>query len=207
MFTLALPKGRLADQSIALLLKKKWLSAKPADKTRELTYIDPITNLKLLFVKSSDVPVYVEECAADAGIAGWDVLLEGDFDVIVSVDLGIGKCRLSVAAKEDFDLSAEKKRKLRVATKYPELTRNYFFSSGVSCEIIKLYGSIELAPICGMSDCIVDLVETGETLRTNGLFEKEVILESSARLIFNRSSLYFSREKASHLIEDLMTQE
>ena len=203
MLTIALPKGRLADQSIDLLLAKKWVSAKPPENTRELSYIDPVTGIKLLFVKSQDVPVYVEECAADAGIAGWDVLLEGNFDVLVPVDLEIGKCRLSVAGKKDFKLSEQKNRKLRVATKYTNLTRKFFFEKGLSCEIIKLYGSIELAPLCGMSDCIVDLVETGTTLKTNGLQETETIIESSARLIFNRSSFYLLRREAGKLIQDM----
>ena len=148
------------------------------------------------------VCTYVEEGAADAGIVGWDIIKEGKFDLITPIDLKIGGCRLSLASFSDFDLYA-KRSKVRVATKYPELTKEYFFSKGISCEVIKLYGSIELAPIVGLSDCIVDLVSTGGTLKANGLKEIEVILESTARLICNRSSFYAKQKELGTLIESL----
>ncbi|MDX1958400.1 MAG: ATP phosphoribosyltransferase [Leptospiraceae bacterium] len=202
MFTLALPKGRLADSSIELLLKKKWIQTKPDEKSRELSFTDPLGKIKLILVKNQDVPTYVEGSAADAGIIGLDLLQEGNYDLLVPLDLKIGICRLSLAAKPEFEMN-QFKRKIRVATKYPVLTRQYFFSKGQSCEIIKLYGSIELAPLCGLSDCIVDLVETGETLKANGLKEIEIIMRSSARLIVNRASLYHKRDELKEFIQSL----
>jgi ATP phosphoribosyltransferase len=202
LFVIALPKGRLAEDSIQLLLQKQWISNKPNEKSKELTILDPLEKIKILLVRAQDVPTYVQESAADVGIVGWDVIREGGYDLLVPLSLKIGECRLSIAAKPEFNLK-KFSRKLRVATKYPHLAKEYFFSRGISCEIIKLYGSIELAPLCGLSDCIVDLVETGETLRANGLIEVEVILESSARLIVNRSSLYTKRYEILKFISDL----
>lgn len=202
MFVLALPKGRMAEDSINLLLQKGWICQKPLEKSKELTFVDPLQKIKILFVRAQDVPTYVQESAADAGIVGWDVVREGLYDLVVPIELNIGECRLSLAAKEGFDLK-DYTRKLRVATKYPRLAKEFFFSKGISCEVIKLYGSIELAPICGLSDCIVDLVETGETLKANNLKEIEVILRSSARLIMNRASLYTNRRELTKFIQDL----
>ncbi len=202
MITLALPKGRLADESIDLLIKKKWFSKKIDESSRELTFIDSLNRLKILLVKPLDVATYVQESAADAGILGLDTLNEGKFDLLNVLDLKIGKCRLSLASTKEFSLE-NFKRKIKVATKYPNLTKDFFFTKGINCEVIKLYGSIELAPLCGLSDCIVDLVSTGATLKANGLFEQEVILESSARLVFNRSSLYRERKESLNLIFDL----
>lgn len=153
-------------------------------------------------MRTQDVPTYVQESAADLGIVGWDVIREGMYDLVVPLELKIGLCRLSLASTKGFHLK-DYTRKLRVATKYPHLTKEYFFSKGMSCEVIKLYGSIELAPLCGLSDCIVDLVETGETLKANNLVEVEVILESSARLIVNRASLYTNRKEIGKFIRDL----
>ena len=202
MLTLALPKGRLADESIELFIQKSWFEYKPNESARELTFEDNLKKLRLLLVKAQDVPTYVEESAADVGVIGYDTLCEGKYDLITPLDLNIGKCRLSLAAAKDFDLK-KFKRKLRVATKYPNLAKEFFFSKGINCEIIKLYGSIELAPICGLSDCIVDLVSTGATLKANGLIEIEVILESTARLSFNRNSVYRKRKEILELVNSL----
>ena len=202
MLTLALPKGRLADESIDLLIKKNWFTQKIDESSRELTFTDSLNRLKILLVKPLDVATYVQESAADAGILGLDTLSEGNFDLLNVLDLKIGKCRLSLASTKEFSLE-NYKRKIKVATKYPNLTKEFFFSKGINCEVIKLYGSIELAPLCGLSDCIVDLVSTGATLKANGLIEQEIILESSARLVFNRSSLYRERKEALNLIQDL----
>jgi ATP phosphoribosyltransferase len=202
MLTLALPKGRLAVESAEILHRKQWLSALPPEESKELTFVSQDQRLRLLFVRSQDVCTYVEEGAADAGIVGWDIIKEGQYDLIAPVDLKIGACRLSLASFPDFDLFA-KRSKVRVATKYPVITREYFFSKGISCEVIKLYGSIELAPIVGLSDCIVDLVSTGGTLKANGLKEIEVILESTARLICNRSAFYSKQNELATLIESL----
>lgn len=200
MLTLALPKGRLAEESMDLLIQKGLLQKAPNPDSKELTYMDPSGKLKLLFVRSQDVPTYVEECSADAGIVGWDILLEGGYDLLVSADLGIGGCRLSLAGKPDFH-PLSKLSKVKVATKYTELTRRFFFSKGISCEVVKLYGSIELAPLVGLADCIVDLVSTGATLRANGLKEIEVILESTARLVWNRSSFYSKRDEVGEFLD------
>ena len=143
MLTLALPKGRLADESVELLIKKKWLLIKPDESTRELTFTDSLAKVKILLVKAQDVATYVEECAADAGIIGWDTLKEGKYDLLSPVDLNIGKCRLSLAGSVDFDLK-NYSRKIRVATKYPHLTKDFFFSKGLNCEIIKLYSGRSL---------------------------------------------------------------
>ncbi|MBE7412059.1 MAG: ATP phosphoribosyltransferase [Leptospiraceae bacterium] len=202
MLTLALPKGRLAEESMEILVKKNWLKDLPSPNSKELAYEEKSGKVKLLFVRSQDVPTYVEEKAADCGFIGFDILREGSFDLIQALDVEIGKCRLSLASKPEFIFTGAS-GKIRVATKYPNLTREFFFSKGISCEIIKLYGSIELAPLCGLSDCIVDLVSTGETLRANGLKEIEVIMHSTARLVFNRSSLYQKRKEALELISDI----
>ncbi|MCB1157208.1 MAG: ATP phosphoribosyltransferase [Leptospiraceae bacterium] len=204
MLTLALPKGRMADESMELLQKAGLIRELPDPDSRELTYTDSLKNIKIFLVKPQDVPTYVEECAADAGIAGWDTLKEGSYDLIVPLTLEIGRCRLSLAGHKDFNLDRDF-YKLKVATKYPNLTKQFFFSKGISCEIIKLYGSIELAPLCGLSDCIVDLVSSGETLRANGLSEIEVILPSTARLFFNRSALYRNRLECLELIQKLQS--
>ncbi|TGN07130.1 ATP phosphoribosyltransferase [Leptospira ilyithenensis] len=202
MLTLALPKGRLAEESARILKDKGWLDSLPPSDSKELTFVSKDKRLRLLFVRSQDVCTYVEECSADAGIVGWDIIKEGKYDLISPVDLKIGECRLSLASFPDFDLYA-KRSKVRVATKYPELTKEYFFSKGISCEVIKLYGSIELAPIVGLSDCIVDLVSTGGTLKANGLKEIESILFSTARLVCNRSSFYAKQDELRSLIESL----
>ncbi|WCL48716.1 ATP phosphoribosyltransferase [Leptospira sp. GIMC2001] len=199
MLTIALPKGRLADESIELLVSKGLLFSKPPEESRELTYLDTKSNIRLLFVRSQDVPTYVEECAADAGIVGWDIIQEGGYDLMVVHDLGIGACRLSLAGKPDFH-PLSKLSKVKVATKYTELTRKFFFAKGISCEVVKLYGSIELAPLVGLADCIVDLVSTGQTLKANGMKEIEVILESTARLVCNRSSFYNKREQVMDFV-------
>ncbi|MDF3818897.1 ATP phosphoribosyltransferase [Leptospira sp. 96542] len=202
MLTLALPKGRLAEESAELLQSKGWLSGSIPENSKELTFTSSDGKLRLLFVRSQDVCTYVEEAAADAGIVGWDIIKEGGYDLIAPVDLKLGACRLSLAGHSDFDLYA-KKSKVRVATKYPNLTKDYFFSKGISCEVIKLYGSIELAPIVGLSDCIVDLVSTGGTLKANGLKEIEAILYSTARLVCNRSAFYHKHLELRSLIESL----
>lgn len=202
MLTLALPKGRLASETADLLKSKGWLTSLPPEDTKELTYTSDDGRLRLLFVRSQDVCTYVEEAAADAGIVGWDIIKEGKYDLVAPVDLKLGACRLSLASFPDFDLFA-KRSKVRVATKYPVLTKEYFFSKGISCEVIKLYGSIELAPIVGLSDCIVDLVSTGGTLKANGLKEIEAILYSTARLVCNRASFYHKHEELRSLIESL----
>jgi len=202
VLTLALPKGRLAEEAAELLKAKRLIEEKVDSNGKILTFISSNKKLKLLFVRSQDVCTYVEECVADLGIVGWDTILEGNYDLLCPIDLGIGACRLSVAAKPDFNWE-KISGKLRVATKYPELSKNYFFRRGIACEVIKLYGSIELAPLVGLSDCIVDLVSTGTTLKANGLVEIDVVLESSARLVCHRSSYFSKWDEVSEFLQNL----
>lgn len=206
MLTLALPKGRLAEESIELMLERGWLSGRPDPDSKELIYKDPKGKVRILLVRSQDVATYVEQNSADAGIVGWDVLLEGDYDLLLPLDLAIGKCRLSVAGPKGWSLSSGE-RKVRVATKYPNIAKDFFLKKGINCEVIKLYGSIELAPLVGLSDCIVDLVSTGGTLRANNLEEIEVIMESTARLVFNRSALYTKRAEVGEFLESFALTE
>lgn len=202
MLTIALPKGRLAEETMDFFVRKGLLKNLPESDSKALVFEDPSSDLRLLFVRSQDVPTYVEECSADAGVVGWDILLEGGYELLVSSDLGFGFCRLSLAGKEDFH-PLSKLSKVKVATKYTELTKKFFFEKGISCELIKLYGSIELAPLVGLADCIVDLVSTGSTLRANGLKEIEVILESTARLVWNRSAFYTKNEEVKGFLEKI----
>jgi ATP phosphoribosyltransferase len=156
---------------------------------------------RFIFVKPADVPVYVEHGIADCGVVGRDVLLESEADVLQRLTLEIGGCRMVVAAPSDMPLSSY--GMLRVATKYPRITARYFGSRGLSVEIIELSGSVEVAPLLGLSDCIVDLVETGRTLRENGLRIVEVIAESTARLVINRASYQLKAEAVARLIDSL----
>jgi len=188
--TLALSKGRILDDSLPLL---QAAGIAPAGDIERLLYVpsqDP--SVSLLIIRATDVPTFVEYGAADLGIVGKDILLEhGGESFYEPLDLGIARCRLSVAAKQDSPLARGERRgtqRLRVATKYPEIALRHFAAKGEQVEIIKLYGSMELAPLVGLSDLIVDLVATGNTLRANGLVEIEVIREISSRLVLNRAA-------------------
>jgi ATP phosphoribosyltransferase len=169
--------------------------------SRRLAVEDESGQYRFIFVKPGDVPVYVEHGIADCGVVGRDVLLESEADVLQPLTLGIGSCRMVVAAPSDAPLSD--RRALRVATKYPHITARHFGSRGLSVEIIQLSGSVEVAPLLGLADCIVDLVETGRTLRENGLRIVEVIAESTARLVVNRASYQLKAEEVANLIGSL----
>lgn len=187
--TLALPKGRLLRPSLDLL-RRAGIEGLPADDSRRLLSTDRSGRLRLLVLKPADVATYVEYGAADVGIVGKDVLLEQEPDVYEPLDLGFGQCRLVVAEPRELwerDDPA-KWAWVRVATKYPHLTRRYFAERGIQVEVVRLDGSIELAPLVGLAERIVDLVQTGETLRANGLVEVAEILTSTARLIVNRAA-------------------
>ena len=158
--------------------------------------------LRFLFVKDVDVPTYVEHGVADCGIAGRDVLLEAGSDVYEPLDLGFGRCRLMVARPRDAH-GDPRSSALRVATKYPRVATNYFLERGVSVEVVRLAGSVELAPGLGLSDCIVDVVETGRTLEENGLEQVEEVASSSARLIVNRASYHARRDEVGRLLDTL----
>jgi ATP phosphoribosyltransferase len=201
--TLALPKGRLLDPALDLLRELGVTGIDP--DSRKLIFRDAGRDLEILLLKPSDVPAYVTYGAADLGIVGKDILLEQEPDVYEPLDLGFGFCRLVVAelrALWERDDPA-KWSWVRVATKYPRLTEEYFSSRGIQVEIVRLDGSIELAPLVGLADRIVDLVQSGETLRANGLVEVAEITRSTARLIVNRASMKTEHAAVTQLIDDM----
>jgi len=201
VLTLALPKGRLLDDALALLGD---LGVAGVDaESRKLIFTDERRGLRLLFLKPSDVPAYVTYGAADLGIVGRDILLEQEPDVYEPLDLGFGFCRLVVAERRELwerDDPA-KWSWVRVATKYPRVTERYFSERGVQVEIVRLDGSIELAPLVGLAERIVDLVQSGETLRANGLVEVAEIARSTARLIVNRAAMKTEHAAVTALVE------
>ena len=186
MLTIALSKGRILDQTLPLLEKAGISIAKSELESRKLILDTNLSDVKVIVIRASDVPVFVQHGAADIGIAGKDVLLEhGANGIFELLDLGISRCRLMVASKKDQDLN---KSTLKVATKYVKSAKEYFYRQGKQVEVIKLYGAMELAPIVGLSDCIVDLVDTGNTLKANNLVPIELIQEISSRLIVNSAA-------------------
>ena len=186
MLTIALSKGRILDQTLPLLKKAGISIPKSELESRKLFLDTNLNDIKVIVIRASDVPVFVQHGAADFGIAGKDVLLEhGANGIFELLDLGISKCRLMVASKKGQDLN---KSTLKVATKYVKSAKEYFYKQGKQVEVIKLYGAIELAPIVGLSDCIVDLVDTGNTLKANNLVSLELIQEISSRLIVNSAA-------------------
>ena len=203
MLTVALCKGKLIEPTLELFAKAGYGAARPAADSRRLLIPCPEIGMTFLIVRPTDVPTYVEHGAADIGIVGKDVLLEQDSDVYEPLDLGFGACRIAVAAFRGQTARDRLSSKIRVATKYPKITERYFNQRGVPVEIIKLYGSIELAPIVGLADRIVDLVETGNTLKAHGLVEIECIARSTARLIVNRASLKLKHEAIAQLLKHL----
>ena len=186
MLTIALSKGRILDQTLPLLEKAGLSVSKKELKSRKLILDTNLDDIKVIVIRASDVPIFVQHGAADLGIAGKDVLLEHGADgVFELLDLGISKCRLMVASKENQNLN---KSTLKVATKYVKSAKEYFFSEGQQVEVIKLTGAMELAPIVGLSDCIVDLVDTGNTLKANNLVPLDLIHDISSRLIVNSAA-------------------
>ena len=204
--TLALPKGRLLDPAIELLRELGVSAIDP--ESRKLIFKDPGRGLSILLLKPADVPAYVTYGAADLGIVGRDILLEQEPDVYEPLDLGFGFCRLVVAEpRELWERDDPAKWSwVRVATKYPRLTEQYFSSRGIQVEIVRLDGSIELAPLVGLAERIVDLVQSGETLRANGLVEVAEITRSTARVIVNRASMKTEYAAVTQLIEDMRSR-
>ena len=204
--TLALPKGRLLDPAIELLRELGVSAVDP--ESRKLIFKDPGRGLEILLLKPADVPAYVTYGAADLGIVGRDIILEQEPDVYVPLDLGFGFCRLVVAEpRELWERDDPAKWSwVRVATKYPRLTEQYFSSRGIQVEIVRLDGSIELAPLVGLAERIVDLVQSGETLRANGLVEVAEITRSTARVIVNRASMKTEYAAVTQLIEDMRSR-
>ena len=204
MITLALPKGRIFDEILPLLKAAGVSVAEDPEKSRKLIIGTSQPDLRLVLVRASDVPTYVQHGGADLGVVGKDTLLEHGGDGLYQpLDLRIAKCRMSVAARSDFDYADAVKQgsRIRVATKYTQIARDHFANKGVHVDMIKLYGSMELAPLTGLADAIVDLVSTGSTLRANHLVEVEEIMPISSRLIVNQAALKLKREPVRKLID------
>lgn len=202
MIRIALPKGRLGDKVLAQFEAAGYVCPEIHTPSRKLVF--STDEVSYFFVKPSDVPIYVERGVADIGVAGSDILMEYEPDVYSLLDLGIGKCRICVATKADFE--DDYGRPLRVATKFRNVASKYYSSLGRTIDIIKLNGSIELAPILGLSDVIVDIVETGTTLKENGLVVKQDIASISARLIANKTAYKFNSAQITELQRKLQEQ-
>ena len=215
MITLALSKGRIFEDALPLLAAAGIEVTEDPDKTRKLILATSLPGVRVVLVRASDVPTYVEHGGADLGVVGLDTLIEhaagwGDGEpgtagagLYVPVDLKIARCRISVAARADFDYAAAVKQgsRIRVASKYTQIARRHFADKGVHVDLIKLYGSMELAPLTGLADAIVDLVSTGSTLKANHLVEVEHIMDISARLVVNPAALKLKREPLRRLID------
>jgi len=195
----ALAKGRVARKAIELLIELGYIFEDYSEKSRKLIFTDTTGTIEFFLVKSPDVPIYVEKGAADIGIVGKDVLLEHPAQVYEMLNLNIGRCKMCVAGFKDRPISFGKK--LVVGTKYPVIAKNYFHTKGQLVDIIKINGSVELAPLIGLSDCIVDIVESGNTLKENGLTVLEEICEISSRLIVNQVSLKTKHELIDPIIK------
>lgn len=201
MLTVALPKGRLGESVYKILENAGYACPEMNSDSRKLVFENPETGVRYLQVKPSDVAVYVERGAADVGIAGKDILEENNARVYELLDLGFGKCRMAVAAKRGF--CDDPDRTLRVATKFVNIARRYYAGQGRSIDIIPLHGSIELAPITGMSDVIVDIVESGNTLRENDLAVIDEFMQISARFIVNEASYKFKEKEIAAMLRKL----
>lgn len=201
MISIALPKGRLGNKAYKLLERSGYTASELMDESRKLVFENPESGVRYFLVKPSDVPIYVEYGAADIGVVGKDILLESGADVYELLDLGIGKCTMCVAAKEDY--AEDNSRPVVVATKFPNIARKYYMDTNREIEVIKLYGSIELAPLLGMSDVIVDIVETGTTLKENHLKVFERIFPVSARLIAGKAAYKFKEKEINEIVKRL----
>jgi ATP phosphoribosyltransferase len=204
MLTIALSKGRIFDETLPLLAAAGIAPAEDPETSRKLIIGSNHSDVRFIVVRASDVPTYVQRGAADLGVAGKDVLLEhGGEGLYQPVDLGIGRCRMVVAAKAGFDYEGALKRgaRLSVATKYVMTAREHFAAKGMHVDLIRLYGSMELAPLVGLADAIVDLVSSGNTLRANDLVAVEDIMAISARLIVNPASLKLKRDALQPLLD------
>lgn len=201
MLNIALPKGRLGEKVYEQFSKAGFECPSIKENNRKLIFENEECGVRYFWVKPSDVAIYVERGAADIGVCGKDILLEYSPDVYELYDLDIGKCRMAVAAKNDF--ADDQSRTLKVATKFTNIAKNYYASLGRDIDIIHLNGSIEIAPILGLSDVIVDIVETGTTLKENDLEVVETIVPISARLIANKASFKFKSELVERIIHSM----
>lgn len=203
--TIALAKGRLAKQTLALLEQSGITCEEIKDKdTRKLIFVNEDLRLKFFLSKTSDVPTYVEYGAADIGVVGSDTILEEGRKILEVLDLELGQCRMCVAGPASARELLQKNEIIRVASKYPKIAKDYFYDKKhQTVEIVKLNGSVELAPIVGLAEVIVDIVETGSTLRENGLEVLEEICPLSARVVVNEASMKMQRERITRIIRDL----
>ena len=204
--TIALSKGRILDEALPLFAAAGIVPAEDPETSRKLVLPTSRDGVSLMIVRASDVPTYVQWGAADLGVAGKDVLLEHGGDGLYQpVDLGVARCRMSVATRRGYDWAGIVQRgaRIRVATKYVAIAREHFAVKGMHVDLIKLYGSMELAPLSGLADAIVDLVSTGNTLKANDLVEVETIMPISARLIVNPAALKLKRDAVKPLVDAL----
>ena len=204
MINIALPKGRLGEKVYAMFEKAGYPCPSIKENTRKLIFENSEAGVRYFWVKPSDVSIYVERGAADIGVAGKDILLEYAPDIYELLDLDIGKCRMAVAGKKNAHIDDQKT--LKVATKFPNIARMHYAMQARDIDIIKLNGSIEIAPILGLSDVIVDIVETGTTLKENDLEVYETIVPISARLIANKASFKFKTEEIEKILESMKAQ-
>ena len=204
MINVALPKGRLGEKVYDMFEKAGYECPSIKENSRKLIFENEEVGVRYFWVKPSDVAIYVERGAADIGVAGKDILLEYSPDVYELLDLNMGKCRMAVAAPKDF--RDDRERTLRVATKFVNIARNYYASLSRDIDIIKLNGSIEIAPILGLSDVIVDIVETGTTLKENDLCVYDNIVPISARLIANKANFKFKTQEIQKILECMKAQ-
>ena len=205
MITFALAKGRLAEQAFTLLEQLGIDCSEPRNPGRQLVLWDKKNNVRFILVKPSDVPTYVDHGVADIGVVGKDTLLESGRPLYEVLDLTFGKCRLCIAGYAEQPQSATRAT-FRVATKYPNVARSYYDAKGRTIEIIELHGSVELGPVIGLSDVILDIVESGSTLKANGLTVLETVCECSARLVVNRVSMKTKRDRIREIIDGLAAQ-
>lgn len=203
VLTVALPKGRLQDPSLALFARAGVEVAPEELDSRRLWIDDRAGAVRFLLVKPADVPTYVEYGIADLGVCGGDVFLESGADVHAPLDLRLGRCRLVLAGKPGGPSLADSRATVRVATKYPRLTTRWFHERGLPVEVVELHGSVELAPVLGLAERIVDVVETGRTLIENGLVVHETLVECSARLVVNRAAWQLGGPRLRGLVEGL----
>jgi ATP phosphoribosyltransferase len=204
MITLALSKGRIFDETMPLLKAAGIEVLEDPDKSRKLILPTNHADVRVVLVRASDVPTYVQYGGADLGVTGLDTLIEHGTDGLYQpLDLQIAKCRMSVAVRADFDYVAKVKQgaRLKVATKYTTIARDFFATKGVHVDLVKLYGSMELAPLTGLADAIVDLVSTGNTLKANHLVEVERIMDISSRLVVNQAALKMKQADIRRIID------
>ena len=206
IITFALAKGRLAEQAFTLLENLGIDCSEPRNPGRQLVLWDKTNNIRFILVKPSDVPTYVDHGVADFGVVGKDTLLEAGRPLYEVLDLTFGKCRLCIAGYADQKNQQATRATFRVATKYPNVARAYYDAKGQTIEIIELHGSIELGPVIGLSDVILDIVESGSTLRANGLSVLEEVAECSARLVVNRVSMKTKRERIRQIIDGMAAE-